>query len=47
MVWTAPADPPFWEQLPVTYIACSDDRAVKPAYQKAVMVSYDALKNTF
>lgn len=33
---TKPADPPFWEQLPVTYIACSDDRAVQPAYQEAV-----------
>lgn len=33
---TQPADPPFWQQLPVTYIACTDDRAVKPAYQKAV-----------
>ena len=33
---TAPADPPFWERLPVTYIACTDDRAVKPAYQEAV-----------
>lgn len=33
---TKPADPPFWEQLPVTYIACSDDRAVQPSYQEAV-----------
>ena len=33
---TQPADPPFWEQLPVTYIACSDDRAVRFAYQEAV-----------
>ena len=33
---TKPADPPFWQQLPVTYIACTDDRAVKPDYQQAV-----------
>ncbi|MEM9175388.1 MAG: alpha/beta fold hydrolase [Myxococcota bacterium] len=31
-----PTDPPFWERLPVTYVACRDDRAVRPAYQAAV-----------
>lgn len=36
-VYGAPAtDPPFWEALPVTYIACSDDRAVRVTYQEAV-----------
>ena len=33
---TATREPPFWQQLPVTYIACTDDRAVEPAYQEAV-----------
>ncbi len=33
---TGPADPPFWEQLPVTYVACTDDRAVRSDYQLAV-----------
>lgn len=27
---------PIWDALPVTYIACSDDRAVLPAYQAGV-----------
>ena len=25
--------PPIWESIPVTYVACSDDRAVRPEYQ--------------
>ena len=28
-------DPPLWDAIPVTYIACSDDRAVRPDYQRA------------
>ena len=28
--------PPIWEAIPVTYIACSDDRAVRPEYQAKV-----------
>ena len=28
--------PPLWEAIPVTYIECTDDRAVRPEYQRAV-----------
>lgn len=31
-----PNKPHFWDTLPLTYIACSDDRAVQPSYQAAV-----------
>lgn len=27
--------PPLWESIPVTYIECTDDRAVRPEYQRA------------
>lgn len=27
---------PIWQALPLTYIACGDDRAVRPEYQRAV-----------
>ena len=29
-------DPPIWQALPLTYIACTDDQAVRPEYQTAV-----------
>jgi pimeloyl-ACP methyl ester carboxylesterase len=29
------ADPPIWRAIPVTYIECTDDRAVRPEYQRA------------
>lgn len=32
----APGAPALWEQLPVTYVVCDDDRAVAPAYQRRV-----------
>jgi pimeloyl-ACP methyl ester carboxylesterase len=28
--------PPLWESIPVTYVECTDDRAVRPEYQRAV-----------
>ncbi|MCP4906455.1 MAG: alpha/beta hydrolase [bacterium] len=30
------ADTPIWQAIPVTYIACTDDRAVRPDYQAAI-----------
>ncbi len=30
------SSPPIWEAIPTTYIACSDDRAVRPDYQDAI-----------
>jgi hypothetical protein len=31
-----PDEPLFWDALPMTYIACSDDQAVLPSYQAGV-----------
>ena len=28
-------NPGFWQDLPVTYVVCTDDRAVRPDYQQA------------
>lgn len=30
------SDPVFWQAIPVTYVACADDRAVQPHYQRAI-----------
>ena len=39
---------PIWQAIPATYIACSDDRAVRPEYQLAAaeQVSFSAIIET-
>lgn len=34
------AAPPLWRAIPVTYVECTDDRTVRPEYQRAAAVEF-------